>query len=78
MVWHTPQNYNINYYSSQHFFDLGKIISENFNISENNIISVELAQGTRVFVLGSTSSWKDWRIISWAYQKWKAEIKVTR
>jgi hypothetical protein len=47
---------NINYYPSQYFFDLGKIIFENFNISENNIISVELAQGTRVIVLGSTSS----------------------
>jgi len=27
------------------FFDLEKIIFENFNISENNIISVELAKG---------------------------------
>jgi hypothetical protein len=30
----------------QYFFDLEEIIFENFNISENNRISVELAQGT--------------------------------
>jgi hypothetical protein len=29
---------------SQYFFDLEEIIFENFNISENNIISVELAK----------------------------------
>jgi hypothetical protein len=36
---------NIHYYLSQYFFDLEKnIIFENFNISENNLISVELAK----------------------------------
>jgi hypothetical protein len=31
------------------FFDLEEMIFENFNISENNIICVELAKGNRVF-----------------------------
>ncbi len=35
---------NIHYSLSQYFFDLGEIIFENFNIFENNIISVELAK----------------------------------
>jgi hypothetical protein len=30
------------------FLDLGEMIFENFNIFENNIINVELAQDTRV------------------------------
>jgi hypothetical protein len=33
------------------FFDFNEIFFENFNISENNIIIVEIGQGTRVFVL---------------------------
>jgi uncharacterized membrane protein YobD (UPF0266 family) len=41
---------NIHYYLSQYFFDLEEMIFENFNISENNIISVELAQGTRLLL----------------------------
>jgi hypothetical protein len=40
---------NIHYFLSQYFFDLEEIILENLNISENNIISVELGQGTKVF-----------------------------
>jgi hypothetical protein len=36
---------NIHYYPSQYFFDLEEIFFEIFNISENNIISVELAHG---------------------------------
>jgi len=35
---------NIHYYPSQYFFDLEEIIFEIFNISESNIISVELAK----------------------------------
>ncbi len=35
---------NIHYFPSQYFFDLKEIIFENFNISENNIISVELGK----------------------------------
>jgi hypothetical protein len=35
------------------FFDLEEMISENFNIFENNIISVKLAKGTMAKVLGS-------------------------
>jgi hypothetical protein len=35
---------NIHYYPSQYFFDLEEIIFENFNNSENNVISVELAK----------------------------------
>jgi hypothetical protein len=40
------------------FFDLEEIISENFNISENNIISVELAKvlGSRGFFFFPNSS----------------------
>ncbi len=41
MVFNTS---NIHYFSSQYFFDLEGIVYENFNISENNIISVELAK----------------------------------
>jgi hypothetical protein len=35
---------SIHYYLSQILFDLEEIIFENFNIFENNIISVELAK----------------------------------
>jgi hypothetical protein len=35
---------NIRYFPSQYFFDLEEIIFENFNISENNIVSVKLAK----------------------------------
>ncbi len=42
---------NIHYYLSQIFFDFKEIVFENFNISENNIIIVEIGQGTRVFVV---------------------------
>jgi len=38
---------NIHYFPSQHFFDLEEMIFENFNIYENNIISVELAKVLR-------------------------------
>jgi len=38
---------NILHFPSKYFFDLEKIIFENFNISENNIISVELAKVLR-------------------------------
>jgi len=34
-------------FSSTIFFGLGEIIFENFNISENNIINVELAKALR-------------------------------
>jgi len=34
----------MHYFPSQHFFDLEEIIFENFIVSENNIISVELAK----------------------------------
>jgi hypothetical protein len=39
---------NIDYYPSQQFLDEEEIIFENFNIFENNIISVELAKVLRV------------------------------
>jgi hypothetical protein len=35
---------NIHSYPSQYFFDLEEIVFENFNNSENNMISVELAK----------------------------------
>jgi hypothetical protein len=35
---------NLHYFSSQYFFDLEEMIFENFNISENNVINVELAK----------------------------------
>jgi hypothetical protein len=37
---------NIHYFPSQYFFDLKEIIFENFNISENNIVGVELDGGS--------------------------------
>jgi hypothetical protein len=37
---------NIHYYLSQYFFDFKEIVFEIFNISENNIIIVEIGQGT--------------------------------
>jgi hypothetical protein len=52
---------NIHYYRSQYFlfFDLEDVIFENFNISENNIISVALAkEGTMVYII-----WKQFRWI---------------
>jgi hypothetical protein len=42
---------NIHYLSFTIFFDLEEIIFENFNISENNIISVELAKALGYLVL---------------------------
>jgi len=43
---------NIQYYLSQYFFIWTFIYFENFNISENNVISVKLAKiGIRVFSL---------------------------
>jgi hypothetical protein len=39
---------NIHYFPSQYFFDLEAISFEDFNISENNIISVKLAKVLRV------------------------------
>ncbi len=43
---------NIHYYRSQYFlfFDLEDVIFENFNISENNIISVTLAKVLRYII----------------------------
>jgi hypothetical protein len=38
---------NILYFPSKFIFNLKKVIFENFNISENNIISVELAKVLR-------------------------------
>jgi hypothetical protein len=38
---------NVHYFSFPIFFDLKEIQFENFNISENNIISVELAKVLR-------------------------------
>jgi len=52
---------NIHYYRSQYFlfFDLEDIIFENFNIFENNIISVALAkERTMVYNI-----WKQFRWI---------------
>jgi hypothetical protein len=40
---------NIRYFSFTIFFDLEEIIFENIKISENNIISVELAKVLGVF-----------------------------
>jgi hypothetical protein len=40
----------MHYFLSQFFFDLEEIIFENFNIFENNIISVELAKELRYII----------------------------
>ncbi len=45
-----------NFPSQYFFFDSEEIIFENFNIFENNIISVELAQGTKVSGFSTTLS----------------------
>jgi hypothetical protein len=48
---------NIHYFPSQFFFNLEEILFENyFNISENNMISVELAKLLR-YSWGSSLSW---------------------
>ncbi len=49
-------SYIFTIFINKFFFDLEEIIFEIFNISENNIISVELAQGTLGYVNASKSS----------------------
>ncbi len=45
------------YYPLQYFLIWKKIIFENFNISENNIISVKLARGK-----SGEQPWTNWKV----------------
>jgi hypothetical protein len=48
-VLYNHGNINVSILKNNYYFKiLEEIIFENFNISENNIISVELAKGTKV------------------------------